>query len=62
MSSWPRYSSIASAPGPSREAAIEAGRFGRLLFVSGRIKWWRTQAYYDSGAWRGTWAQTAAAA
>ncbi len=36
--------------------AIEAGRFGRLLFVSGRIKWWRSQEYYDSGAWRGTWA------
>ena len=36
--------------------AIEAGRFGRILFVSGRIKWLRTQAYYDSGAWRGTWA------
>ncbi len=37
--------------------AIESGRFGRLLLVSGRIKWWRSQAYYDSGAWRGTWAQ-----
>jgi predicted dehydrogenase len=35
--------------------AIEAGRFGRILFVSGRIKWWRSQQYYDSGAWRGTW-------
>jgi predicted dehydrogenase len=35
--------------------AIDAGRFGRLLFVSGRIKWLRSQAYYDSGAWRGTW-------
>ena len=21
-----------------------------------RIPWWRSQAYYDSGAWRGTWA------
>src|SRR6185503_9915828 len=19
------------------------------------VKWWRSQAYYDSGAWRGTW-------
>ena len=36
--------------------AIEAGRFGRILFVSGRIKWWRSQEYYDSGAWRGTFA------
>jgi UDP-N-acetyl-2-amino-2-deoxyglucuronate dehydrogenase len=36
--------------------AIEAGRFGKILFVSGRIKWWRSQDYYDSGAWRGTFA------
>jgi predicted dehydrogenase len=36
--------------------AIDAGRFGRILFVSGRIKWWRSQEYYDSGAWRGTFA------
>ena len=38
------------------KSAIQAGRFGRILFVSGRIKWLRTQEYYDSGAWRGTWA------
>ena len=56
MSFWPRFSSIASAPGRSLKRAIEAGRFGRILFVSGRIKWWRSQEYYDSGAWRGTWA------
>jgi predicted dehydrogenase len=37
------------------KAAIDAGRFGRLLFVSGKVKWLRTQEYYDSGAWRGTW-------
>ena len=36
--------------------AVDAGRFGRILFVSARIKWLRTQEYYDSGAWRGTWA------
>lgn len=35
--------------------ALDSGRFGRLLFVSGHVKWWRSQAYYDSGAWRGTW-------
>ena len=27
---------------------------GRLFFVTA-IKWWRSQEYYDSGAWRGTW-------
>jgi predicted dehydrogenase len=36
--------------------AIEAGRFGRLTMGDAYVKWYRTQAYYDSGAWRGTWA------
>jgi predicted dehydrogenase len=35
--------------------AIEAGRFGRLTLGDAYVKWYRTQAYYDSGAWRGTW-------
>ena len=38
------------------KSAIEAGRFGRLTLGDAIIKWYRTQAYYDSGAWRGTWA------
>jgi UDP-N-acetyl-2-amino-2-deoxyglucuronate dehydrogenase len=36
--------------------ALAAGRFGRLLFGGAYIPWYRTQGYYDSGAWRGTWA------
>jgi len=36
--------------------AIEGGRFGRLTLGDAYVKWFRTQAYYDSGAWRGTWA------
>jgi predicted dehydrogenase len=36
--------------------AIDAGRFGRLTVGDAYVKWFRTQAYYDSGAWRGTWA------
>lgn len=35
--------------------AVEEGRFGRISLASAYIKWWRTQQYYDSGAWRGTW-------
>lgn len=35
--------------------AIDAGRFGQLTLCDAYIKWWRTQAYYDDGAWRGTW-------
>lgn len=35
--------------------AIRDGRFGRLTLCDAYIKWWRTQAYYETGAWRGTW-------
>jgi UDP-N-acetyl-2-amino-2-deoxyglucuronate dehydrogenase len=35
--------------------AVDQGRFGRLTLGESYVKWFRTQAYYDSGAWRGTW-------
>ncbi len=35
--------------------AVASGRFGQLTLCDAYIKWYRTQAYYDSGAWRGTW-------
>jgi UDP-N-acetyl-2-amino-2-deoxyglucuronate dehydrogenase len=35
--------------------AVEEGRFGRLTLGDTYVKWWRTQDYYDSGGWRGTW-------
>jgi len=35
--------------------AVERGRFGRLTLGDAYVKWFRTQQYYDSGAWRGTW-------
>ncbi len=38
------------------KAASDAKRFGRIVFCGALIPWWRTQAYYDSGGWRGTWA------
>ena len=34
---------------------VESGRLGRLIFGEAQIKWLRTQEYYDSGEWRGTW-------
>jgi predicted dehydrogenase len=37
------------------KAAIDSGRFGRLTLGDTHVKWWRTQEYYDSGKWRGTW-------
>jgi UDP-N-acetyl-2-amino-2-deoxyglucuronate dehydrogenase len=35
--------------------AVDAGRFGKLALGDAYVKWFRTQQYYDSGAWRGTW-------
>ena len=34
---------------------VQEQAFGRLVLGNALIPWWRTQAYYDSGAWRGTW-------
>jgi UDP-N-acetyl-2-amino-2-deoxyglucuronate dehydrogenase len=36
--------------------AVDQGRFGAIATADAYVKWWRTQGYYDSGAWRGTWA------
>jgi len=35
-------------------SALAAGRLGRIVLAEGRAHWWRTQAYYDADAWRGT--------
>ena len=42
-------------PSAEIKRAIEQGRFGRLTVGDAIVKWYRNQAYYDSGAWRGTW-------
>jgi UDP-N-acetyl-2-amino-2-deoxyglucuronate dehydrogenase len=34
--------------------AIEAGKFGKLTLGETTCKWWRSQAYYDEGGWKGT--------
>jgi UDP-N-acetyl-2-amino-2-deoxyglucuronate dehydrogenase len=36
--------------------ALEAGRFGKLVLGTVRVRWCRRQDYYDQDAWRGTWA------
>ncbi len=36
--------------------AVDAGRFGKITMGDAYVKWYRSQEYYDSGAWRGTWA------
>jgi len=37
-------------------AALEEGRFGKLVLGTVRVRWCRRQEYYDQDAWRGTWA------
>jgi predicted dehydrogenase len=34
---------------------IDDGDLGRLVLADCRVAWYRTQEYYDSGSWRGTW-------
>ncbi|MDN4576462.1 oxidoreductase [Pandoraea cepalis] len=36
--------------------AVEQGRFGKLVLGTVRVRWCRTQEYYDQAPWRGTWA------
>jgi UDP-N-acetyl-2-amino-2-deoxyglucuronate dehydrogenase len=36
--------------------ALESGRFGKFVLGTVRVRWCRTQAYYDQDSWRGTWA------
>lgn len=34
---------------------LDEQAFGRLVLGNAIVPWWRSQEYYDSGAWRGTW-------
>ncbi len=36
--------------------ALKAGRFGKLVLGTVRVRWCRRQDYYDQDPWRGTWA------
>ena len=45
------------AAGPKNvKRAIEQGFFGGIVLAHCETPWYRSQAYYDSGKWRGTWA------
>lgn len=35
---------------------VQAGKLGRMVLGDAYLKYYRSQDYYDSGAWRGTWA------
>lgn len=34
----------------------QTGRLGKITGAVASLSWWRSQAYYDSAEWRGTWA------
>ena len=36
--------------------ALDQGRFGKIVMGTVRVRWCRTQSYYDQDPWRGTWA------
>lgn len=45
--------------GPGARAVKEvvaSGRLGRLTLCGAEVKWYRDQAYYDDGGWKGTYA------
>ncbi|MBN2310810.1 MAG: Gfo/Idh/MocA family oxidoreductase [Candidatus Hydrogenedentes bacterium] len=46
-------SRFANGPQLVRQA-LDEGRFGRVVLGDAYIKWYRSPAYYASGAWRGT--------
>jgi predicted dehydrogenase len=37
--------------------AVEQDRFGKMVLGTVRVRWCRTQKYYDQDPWRGTWAK-----
>lgn len=45
-----------NVPVQKMRQALEAGRFGKMVMGTVRVRWCRTQAYYDQDPWRGTWA------
>ena len=45
-----------NVPVQKLKQAVDAGQLGKLTLGTVRVRWCRTQAYYDSDSWRGTWA------
>jgi UDP-N-acetyl-2-amino-2-deoxyglucuronate dehydrogenase len=45
------------APGVQKlKELVDAGKLGKPILVSGRVKWYRPPEYYSGPRWRGTWA------
>ena len=45
-----------NVPIQPRRQALKAGRFGKLVLGTVRVRWCRRRDYYDQASWRGTWA------
>jgi UDP-N-acetyl-2-amino-2-deoxyglucuronate dehydrogenase len=45
-----------NAPIVQLRKAVDQRRFGKLVLGTVRVRWCRTQEYYDQAPWRGTWA------
>ncbi len=50
------YQRRAYPVGLAVRAALAEGTFGRLVLADAYLKYYRSQAYYASAGWRGTWA------
>lgn len=35
--------------------AVDSGAFGEIILACAETKWYRSQDYYNTGSWRGTW-------
>jgi len=46
-----------NTPVQKLRAALDTGRFGKVLHGSIQIRWNRNEAYYAEAPWRGTWEQ-----
>ncbi|MBF0610979.1 MAG: Gfo/Idh/MocA family oxidoreductase [Magnetococcales bacterium] len=44
-----------SQPVLALRRALEENRFGKLVMATARVRWHRSQEYYDEAKWRGTW-------
>lgn len=42
-------------PVTALRGAVDQGKFGKLNLCTVRVRWCRTQEYYDQASWRGTW-------
>ena len=52
----PVFQSRFSEPVKKIKAAIDQGRFGKMLLASVQMHWFRADEYYSRSNWRGTWA------